>query len=61
MNKPLRTSIHIRRADEDIFRNISRLHYGFGQFVADMMRKYGPDYVADKVKEQVEELNKLTG
>jgi len=60
MNKPLRTSIHIRRADEEIFLKISHLNYGFGQFVSDMMNKHGQEYVETKVEEQVKELNKLT-
>jgi len=60
MNKIVRTAIHIRRADEEIFRNLSKLHYGFGRFVSDMMNQYGSDYIDTKVREQVKELNKLT-
>ena len=60
MNKPLRTSIYIRRADEDMFHKISKLPNGFGRFVADMMNQHGPEYIAIKAKEQVKELNKLT-
>jgi len=58
--KIVRTAIHIRRADEETFRNLSKLHYGFGRFVSDMMNKYGVDYIDAKVREQVKELTELT-
>jgi len=60
--KPLRTSIHIRRADEEIFLKISKLDFGngIGVFVSDMMNKHGQDYIEKKVQEQIDKLNNLT-
>jgi len=62
MNPTKRTSIHIRRADEEIFLKISKLDFGngIGVFVSDMMNKYGQEYIDAKVKSQVEKLEKLT-
>ena len=56
--KPIRTSIHIRRDDEEIFLKIS--HLNFGEFVSYMMNKHGESWIIDQVEEQVKKLNKLT-
>jgi len=59
--KTIRTSIHIRRADEEIFHKISKLDFGngIGVFVSDMMNEHGLDYVDKKVQEEIKKLNKI--
>jgi len=59
MKEPKRTTIHIRRADEEIFIKLSQLN--FGEFVSDMMNEHGPFYIEVKAEEQIERMNKLTG
>jgi len=59
MNPTKRTTIHIRRSDEEIFSKLSQLE-NFGEFVSDMMNRYGPEYIDAKVKTKVEKLEKLT-
>jgi len=57
MKPTMRTTIHIRRDDEKIFSKLSELN--FGEFVSDMMNLHGPEYFADKVRDQIRKLNKL--
>lgn len=54
----MKTSVHIRQVDEEIYKKLSQLN--FGLFISDMMQKHGQDYIDDKVEKQVKELNKLT-
>ena len=58
MKPTKRTTIHIRRDDEQIFSTLSQLN--FGEFVSDMMKEHGPKYFDAKVKAQVEKLKKFT-
>lgn len=57
MKPTIRTTIHIRRDDEEIFSKLSQL--GFGEFVSDMMNEHGPDYIDNKVKAEVKKLEKI--
>ena len=54
MNKPVRTSVQIRKADQEIYRKVSQ--FNFSGFISDMLNQYGQEYVDTRVQE----LTKLT-
>ena len=47
MTKPVRTSIQIRKADQEIYHKVSQ--FNFSGFISDMLNKYGQDYVDVKL------------
>ena len=49
MNKPLRTTLQIRRADEEIYKKVAQ--FNFSGFISEMLSRYGQLYIDARVQE----------
>ncbi len=48
MNRPVRTCITIRKADVEIYKRVKQ--FNFSEFVSNMFREHGQEYVYEKMQ-----------
>lgn len=49
VKKPVRTSLQIRRSDEEIYHKVNK--FNFSEFISDALNNYGLVYANKKAKE----------